>query len=123
MKRVFAWMYKLASTQEDKTFCLIKTLVYFSIFAWINILSIIIFINRILFGSRFRDEEGSVFFIFSMLIMILYEYFAFLHKKKYKSVVKRYESTYLISAVGFFLYIFLTAIAFILVCLFRRNGS
>ncbi|MBR7068587.1 MAG: hypothetical protein IKI28_09750 [Bacteroidales bacterium] len=83
MKRIFAYMYKLASTHEDEAFSLFQTSLIHFVLVWINIFVVIVFIGKLLrletfvFHSNIYDTAIVV----ASVIAVVYEYFTFLHKK------------------------------------------
>ena len=123
MKRIFAYMYKLASTHEDEAFSLFQTSLIHFVLVWINIFVVIVFIGKLLrletfvFHSNIYDTAIVV----ASVIAVVYEYFTFLHKKKYKQIITKYTASYLVCILTFWLYLAITVTSAILVGLFRHG--
>lgn len=116
-------MYKLASTHEDEAFSLFQTSLVYFVLVWINILVVIIFISR-LFNLEtfiFHKNINDTTIVVTFVIAVVYEYFTFLHKKKYKQIITKYTASYLVCVLSFFLYLAITGASTILVALFRHG--
>ena len=116
-------MYKLASTHEDEAFSLFQTSLIHFVLVWINIFVVIVFIGKLLrletfvFHSNIYDTAIVV----ASVIAVVYEYFTFLHKKKYKQIITKYTASYLVCILTFWLYLAITVTSAILVGLFRHG--
>lgn len=120
MRLLFACLYKCTSIDKSKSESLILSLCAIGLFMWINVISIIIFLNRLFFGSRFRYFEFSdIFIVISVVVVIIYEYYVFVRNQNYKAIVLRYERSYLRSLFYFIIYILFTIIIFALIALYR----
>lgn len=123
MKRIFAYMYKLASTHEDEAFSLFQTSLVYFVLVWINILVVIIFISRLFHLETFifHSNINDTTIVVTLVIAAVYVYFTFLHKKKYKQIITKYTASYLVCILSFWLYLAITVTSAILVALFRHG--
>lgn len=118
MKRVFSWMYTLASTDESGVLCLVKAFSFFSAFMWINVLTVL---ELLLDICPFTDKLSDILFAFSIPAVFVYNYFTILYKSRYKDIVIKYNQPLVKSLVYFILYILFTIATLIIATSFRHG--
>lgn len=116
MKRLFACIYKLASVNHDGLFCLAWTLLMLNSLMLMNMLSIIVFIDKLFVDIQFK--ENDILFTLCILSVFIYD-FALIRKKEYIKIVEHHEQSYAKSWIYFILYFFLSSLLLVLVTFFR----
>jgi hypothetical protein len=104
-------MYIIASINYGKGAGINVSSITLSELILLNIITLFIFINKILFHN-FKIIMGFLGLVF--LISLILCYFLFMHKARYKQIISHFESTYEKSLTGTLCFLFYFLASFLL---------